>query len=225
MSTTENTIEVISADGFCFNAYHVPPTGPRKGGLVMIMDIFGVTPHVREVCDDFARYGYEILSPHLFDRIRPKHQSGYSDPEIEQCIQMRSLTAYDTAIMDVQACLDRLKPAGKVGVFGFCYGAVISFLAACRCTDVTAASTWYGSQIKNFVDETPHCPMVCHFAERDEGIPLSVVHEIREAQPGIGVFVYPAEHGFYTDQPELHDPNASALSQKRTLRLFSQFIG
>ena len=56
------------ADGFEFEAYHVAPEDARRGGLVLIQEIFGVTPGIRELADGFAADGYVVVAPAMFDR-------------------------------------------------------------------------------------------------------------------------------------------------------------
>jgi carboxymethylenebutenolidase len=58
-------------DGATIGVYHVAPPGQRRGGLVLIQEIFGVTDHIREQCDIYAAEGYEVLAPALFDREAP----------------------------------------------------------------------------------------------------------------------------------------------------------
>src|SRR3546814_12372743 len=58
--------------------YHTQPKGERRGGLVLIQEIFGVTDHIRELADDYAADGYDVLSPALFDREHPGFESDYS---------------------------------------------------------------------------------------------------------------------------------------------------
>ena len=42
------------ADGFILDTSHVAPEDARHGGLVLVQEIFGVTEHIRELCDGFA---------------------------------------------------------------------------------------------------------------------------------------------------------------------------
>ncbi len=58
-------------DGFEFGAYHAAPKDARRGGLVLIQEIFGVTQGIRELADGFAEDGYEVLAPSMFDRSEP----------------------------------------------------------------------------------------------------------------------------------------------------------
>ena len=59
-----------------------------RGGLVLVQEIFGVTDHIRELCDEYAADGYEVLSPALFDREHPGFESDYSGPQFERAVQL-----------------------------------------------------------------------------------------------------------------------------------------
>ena len=77
---------VYRVTGFVFHAPLIlPPTGTRRGGLVLIQEIFGVTDHIKECCDSYAAEGYEVLGPALYDREAPGFAVSYSpeDPTDE----------------------------------------------------------------------------------------------------------------------------------------------
>ena len=59
------------SDGKTVGVYHATPYGVRKGGLVVIQEIFGITSHIKEVCDSYCAEGYEVMAPSLFDREEP----------------------------------------------------------------------------------------------------------------------------------------------------------
>lgn len=42
--------KMIMSDGAEIAVYHAEPTGRRKGGLVLVQEIFGVTDHIRDLC-------------------------------------------------------------------------------------------------------------------------------------------------------------------------------
>src|ERR1700733_4821734 len=78
------TISLTSPqDGFAFGAYRAPPDDARRGGLVLIQEIFGVTDHIRELADGFAADGYETLAPSLFDRQQRGFAAGYDAAGVE----------------------------------------------------------------------------------------------------------------------------------------------
>ncbi|HYJ43985.1 MAG TPA: dienelactone hydrolase family protein, partial [Xanthobacteraceae bacterium] len=48
---------LTSSDKFQLGAYRADPSGPSKGGIVVIQEIFGVNHHIRAVCDRLAGEG------------------------------------------------------------------------------------------------------------------------------------------------------------------------
>ena len=48
MATRGQMIRMKMSDGAEIGVYHVEPTGARRGGLVLIQEIFGVTEHIRD---------------------------------------------------------------------------------------------------------------------------------------------------------------------------------
>ena len=74
-------------DGFSFEAYHAPPRDARRGGLLLIQEIFGVTDHIRELCDGFAADGYEVIAPAFYDRLEPGFAADYSEAAIQKGVQ------------------------------------------------------------------------------------------------------------------------------------------
>src|SRR5271165_2332192 len=61
-------VSLVASDGFKLGAYRAEPSGPAKGGVVVIQEIFGVNHHIRAVCDRLAAEGYIAEAPALFDR-------------------------------------------------------------------------------------------------------------------------------------------------------------
>ena len=74
------TITLRGADGFEFSAYHEQPFTPRKGGVIVIQEIFGIDRHVRADVERWAKAGYEAIAPSLYDRRERGFTAGH-DPE------------------------------------------------------------------------------------------------------------------------------------------------
>ncbi len=81
-------IKMKMSDGAEIAVYHAQPLGERKGGLVLIQEIFGVTDHIRELCDEYAADGYEVLAPALFDREHPGFEAEYSGGDFERAVEL-----------------------------------------------------------------------------------------------------------------------------------------
>ena len=69
------------SDGVEVSVYHAQPEGQRRGGVVLVQEIFGVTDHIREMAEEYASDGYEVLAPALFDREHPGFEAGYTGPD------------------------------------------------------------------------------------------------------------------------------------------------
>ncbi len=208
------------SDGAEIAVYHATPAGERRGGLVVVQEIFGLTEHIREVADEYAGDGYEVLAPALFDREHPGFEAAYSGPDFERAVELaRKLHPFDLSLKDTQTCVDALD--GPVFVVGYCYGGSVAWMAATRLTGVAAASGYYGSQIPGVIDEEPKVPVIAHFGRYDHGIPMEGVETvIAKDWPNAEVYVYEAGHGFNSDRrKDYHEPSAD-LAKERTLALF-----
>jgi carboxymethylenebutenolidase len=209
------------SDSASIGVYHVPPAGERRGGIVLVQEIFGVTEHIRELCDGYAADGYEVLSPALYDREEPGFAVGYTGSEFKRALELRDIHPVETSITDVQTCVDALKDKGPVFVVGYCYGGSIAWFAATRMTGVAAASGYYGSMIPAAADEGPKVPVILHFGRNDHGIPMDGVERvIAKDWPNATVYVYEAGHGFNSDRRDDYSPESAKLARERTLALF-----
>jgi carboxymethylenebutenolidase len=206
-------------DGFEFGAWHVPPRDARRGGLVLVQEIFGVTGHIRQLCEGFAEDGYEVIAPSFYDRLERDFAADYSPEGIQTGLDYSVATRWDQVQSDLQAAIDAL--AGPVFVAGYCWGGAAAWLAACRCEGLAAASAFYGRRISELVEETPKVPTILHFGKTDASIPPDKVEEIRARHPEIPIYLYAAGHGFVSDRAD-HDADSARLARLRTLAHFSR---
>lgn len=207
-------------DGFELAAYHVRPDDARRGGLLLIQEIFGVTDHIRELADGFAEDGYEVIAPSLYDRLEPGFAADYSPEAIQKGVQYSQATPWDQVAGDAQAAIDALKP--PVFVTGFCWGGAATWLAACRCEGLSAAACFYGRRISELKDETPRCPTILHFGKTDASIPPERIEEIAAVHPDIPIYLYDAGHGFVSDRRSDYHPDSARLARLRTLAHFAR---
>lgn len=209
------------SDGAEIGVYHVGPVGPRRGGLVLIQEIFGVTDHIREQCDLYAAQGYEVLAPSLYDREEPGFQAGYEPEDREKAIRIaRGEHPFDLSVKDSQTCIDALRAKGPVFIVGYCYGGSVAWAAACRCTGLAASSGYYGGNIGQMAEETPRCPTILHFGRQDAHIPPAVAEKVKRLHPDVMVYLYDAGHGFNSDRRADYNETAAKLARERTLELF-----
>jgi carboxymethylenebutenolidase len=217
------TIRIAMDDGFEMPVYHAEPEGKRRGGLVLVQEIFGVTEHIRELCEGFAEDGYEVIAPSFYDRAAPGFQADYSAGSVAQGRKLSAAAPWAQVQGDLQAAIDALD--GPLFVTGFCWGGAAAWLAACRCEGLAAASCFYGRRIGELVDETPTVPTILHFGKTDPTIPLEKVEAIRDRHPELPIYLYDAGHGFVSDRRADYDADSARLARLRTLALFSRSGG
>ena len=219
--------QLTASDGFTLGAYEALPQGTPKAAIVVIQEIFGVNMHIREVADGYAEAGYAAIAPQIFDRVEPDVELGYTDQEEFDKglkIAFEGLQMENT-LKDLQAAVDAVSDHGKVGVVGYCFGGLLTWLSACELSGVAAASAYYGGGVAGEAGRAAKCPVIMHFGEKDAHIPMSDVEKVRQAQPDIPIYVYDADHGFNCDHRESYDAPSAATAKERTLAFFGENLG
>ncbi len=214
---------LTAQDGHRLSAYVAEPPGPPKGGLVIIQEIFGLNGHIRDICDRWAAKGWLTCAPALFDRVERGVDMGYDAGTTAKGRDLRAQLGWEEPLLDIAAARDAVQRAGKVGVMGFCWGGSVAWLAACR-SGVSAASCWYGGQIRDFAGEAPGCPVEMHFGRNDPLIPQDTVEAVHRAQPDATIYLYDAGHGFNCDRRPDFDAESSALASQRADAFFTRHL-
>ncbi len=218
------TVVLTASDGHRLESYRVRPTIERKGGVVVVQEVFGVNGHIREVCEGFAADGYEAIAPALFDRIRPGVELGYDEAGVAEGRELAAAIGWDKPMLDIAAAAQAVDPEGRAAVVGYCWGGSWTWVAGCRLA-VGCAVCYYGRHIPDLLGERPGVPVLMHFGAEDASIPLENVERIRQAHPNIPIHVYEgAGHGFNCDHRASFHPQAAALARRRTLAFFAEHL-
>lgn len=224
MRTTKQTIQLTSADGAQFAAYHVRPEVEAKAAIVVLQEIFGLNAHIRGVADDYAAQGYEVMAPALFDRIERGVELGYDAEGLAKARQFPPKLGWDDPLRDIAATVAALTAVGKVGVVGYCWGGSLAYLCSTRLSGISAAVGYYGSAIARHAHEVPRVPTLLHFGENDQSIPATDVDNIRSQRPEVLVQVYPAGHGFNCDARASYSQPSAELARQRSLAFFAEHL-
>jgi carboxymethylenebutenolidase len=216
------SIESVAADHFAFPAYHASPAGERKGGVIVIQEIFGIDEHVKRDVDRWAALGFEAVAPALYERREPGFLAHHDEDGIRAGISHAMATPREQVLADIAACRDYLKDRGKVCIVGYCYGGSYAWIAAGEVGGLAAASSYYGSMVQANAGLKPMCPTVVHLGRLDAGIPADAVKAaVEAANPTVPVYIYEdAGHGFNNEDPERHSAASAELARQRTLELF-----
>jgi len=217
-------LQLRAADGHGFSSYLVRPEGRARGGIVVVQEIFGVTAHIKRVAEQFAAAGYLAIAPALFDRQARDVDLAYDDAGIARGVGYMQKVDFAEVMLDLQAAIDTVAHAGAVGMVGYCWGGLVTYLAGSR-TSIAAGVAYYGGGITRFLEPVPRCPMQFHFGEQDTHIPLRDVEKIRVAFPQGDYHTYAAGHGFNCTDRASYDASAAHLAFARTKEFFGTHLG
>ena len=219
-------IELKAADGHKLAAYRAESQGKPRGGVVVIQEIFGVNSHIKAVADGYAKDGYLVIAPAMFDRAQRGYDTGYSQPEIQAGIAVMQKLDWKQTMLDTDAAVAEAKKAGKVGIVGYCWGGTVCWVAAARLSGLTCSAPYYGGGMPGFIGEKPKIPTMCHFGELDQSPTLEQSRAIAKAHPEITAHFYPgAGHGFNCDQRGSYHAESAKLARQRTVEFFRKHIG
>ena len=218
-------IELTASDGRPLAAYRADPAGKPRGGIVVIQEIFGVNSHIKSVADGFARDGYVAIAPAMFDRVQQNVDLGYSPDDIAKGREIRGKVTTDMAMKDAQAAVKEVAKAGKVGIVGYCWGGFVAWMAANKVSGLACAVPYYGGGILDNTNVAPKVPLMGHFGDQDQHIPVAGVKQLAEKYPQHQIFIYAADHGFNCDQRGSYNAAAAKQARERTLAFFRQHVG
>lgn len=221
MTNSGRTLTLKSGDGAAIDCYHVEAQGKRRGGLIVVMEVFGVTADIRRVADGYAQDGFEVLAPAFFDRLEKGFEADHSEAGIQRSIAKAQANGMDNPRRDVEMSRDYLKPRGPVFMVGYCYGGAVCLASSFLVSGLAAVSSYYGSLANFYEGQKPRCPIICHFGKNDPYIPLDAVERLGKLHPDIPIHLYDAGHGFNSSNRADYHPPSAKLARERTLALFA----
>ena len=231
---TAKFIDIAAADGGRFGAYLAVPEAGSGPGLVLIQEIFGVNQQMRDVADLYAAEGYLVLCPDLFWRIEKGIELGQSEADWQKAFALFQKFDIAKGVDDITATVKALRGltqcTGKVGALGFCLGGKLAYLAAAR-SGVDCAVCYYGVGIEQSLDVAAGitCPLVMHFAEKDQYVSVAAVEQIKArfaGRPEIEIYLYPGvDHGFNRKTGAHYDKPAAGMAHSRTITLLRKVMG
>jgi carboxymethylenebutenolidase len=218
-------IDLTATDGHQLAAYRADPPGKPRGAIVVIQEIFGVNSHIKQVTDGYAADGYVAIAPAMFDRVQKNFDVGYSPGDIAKGREVRGKITNDMAMKDAEAAVKAASGAGKVGMVGYCWGGLVTWLAAAKLPGLAAAAPYYGGGILDNAELEPKVPLMGHFGERDAHIPVDGVKQLAAKHSKHQIFIYAADHGFNCDHRGSYDAPAAKQARERTLAFFRKHVG
>jgi carboxymethylenebutenolidase len=224
-------VKLKAPDGHELDAYVAHPAGEAIGAIVLIQEIFGINGHIRSVADGYAKDGFLVVAPALFDRFERGLELKYDGEDAKKAFELYPKLNPDVQLKDVAAAYEFAKRAGKgIGVIGFCYGGLVSWVTATRGETLKIQPSccvgYYAGGIGKYAAEDPSCPVMLHFGAEDTHIGKDQIEAVRSAHPEVEIFVYEgAGHAFNRDvDPKAHHAASAKLARERTLKFLKTHI-
>jgi carboxymethylenebutenolidase len=211
----------------------VTPAGPGPFPAVLLTTaIAGINPYVEDVAARLADDGYACLILDYFTRREGPPDLSTMDRILAAVAELpdgQVLADMAAGITLLQARPD-IAP-GRVGLVGFCIGGSYALLGAARLNGVRCAVSFYGMlRYPTPTGNKPvgpldvahelRCPVLGHFGQEDQVVPLDDVLELRKrvSRQAAEIYTYPgAGHAFHEDfRPQVYRAVAAHEAWSRT---------
>lgn len=247
MADTVRGVTDVEVGGSTMPIFTSRPDGDgKRPAVIVIQEIFGVNENIKGIADRFAAEGYVAAAPDMF------HREGYNVEvpfdDMARGAGIRGKLTNDDVVADVTAAVEALRndptvDSNNIGIVGFCFGGMVSYLSAARVDGIKAAAIYYGGGIlprpdapadaPRLLDATAAdvaAPLIGFWGDQDGGIPVAAVNEIGATLTSNGKsienHVYEgAGHGFFCDERGSYNEAASSDAWPKTLAFFAQHLG
>lgn len=208
------------------------PAAGRGPGILLVQEIFGVSPYIRRRAADLAALGYVVLVPELFWRLgvaAVPNGPGMLDEGLALSQRFDWPTGVADTVAAQRALRERAEVSGPSALVGFCFGGGMAFeVAATESPDALVA--YYGSALPRLLDLAPRvtCPTLMHFGTADAYLDPPTVARIAGAVEPQGTRVElhdGAGHAF--DNPDFvaYHADASAAAWAQTTAFLAEQLG
>jgi carboxymethylenebutenolidase len=219
-------------------AYLAVPDKACRGSILLIQEIFGVTPAMRAIADDYAREGYTVLVPDIYWRIERNLDLGNGEDPSQRDEAVRYSTRYNESLGtdDLVAAAEWLRTASgvssKPALMGFCLGGRMAVRVAAK-ADFACMVSMYGVGLTKLAPEisATRCAMQFHYGDNDNHNSPAAIDEVRSIvasrqRRDDEFFVYTgAEHAFYNRfRLDRFNPDAHQLARQRVLTFFEHHL-
>ena len=213
-----------------FDAYLASPAISRTPAILLLPEMFGLSPAMRQAADDYARDGHVALVPNLFWRAQNPATIGYDGEQWRAANDRLEGFDIDLAVQDLAQAVALLRErAGTEAVVavGHCIGGRIAVLAQAR-LGLAGAVSYYGLGLSNYPADLARLsgPVQLHYGLADPHVSsgeIDAVTGLVAARPNVAVYCYPeAGHSFVNPFRPMFDSAKAALVRQRTTDLLHQ---
>ena len=216
----------FQSNGTTTDGYLATPATGKGPGILVIQEWWGLVPHIKDVCDRFAREGFTALAPDMY------HGATASEPDgAGKLFMALNIAQAEKDLRGAATYLVGQSSTTKLGAVGFCMGGQLALFAATLNPNVGATVNFYGIHPNVKPDYRKLSgPVLGLFAEKDGFVTPQVAKEVDAAIKAAGrqseIHVYPGvDHAFFNDtNKDAYNKPAADDAWKRTLAFFRQHL-
>lgn len=221
-------------DNTKMSTYTAMPNDKNKhAGIIVFQEAFGVNNYIRDVTERFAKLGFIAIAPELFHRSAESFEGDYNNFEGVKK-HMREITN-EGLINDIKAGYNWLTDhpqilSEEICTVGFCLGGKVSFLANSS-VQLKAAVSFYGGGINTLLDRTKNleAPHLFFWGGLDKHITPDIVSNNVDSlnknnKKYVNVIFSDADHGFFCDQRDSFNQNASSQAWVLVLEFLNTYV-
>lgn len=185
--------------------------------VVVLHEIYGVNQHMKNVCDQLSKTGYDVVCPDLLGGDEP-----YSYEQEEIAYKNFMNVGFMRVVDIVRPTLRHLRSTYRtVNVVGYSVGATVAWVCGAEPGLVDAFVAYYGSRIRDYLDVQPQCPSLLLFPIQETSFNVDdVIAKLRE-KINVSVHKYDGLHGFADPQNHNYSECTSRQAFDDTIRFFS----
>lgn len=235
----------IDVGGSPMQSYLARPKGSGPWpAIIVLMEIFGVNSHIRQVAERLAAEGYVAIAPNYYHRTTENLELEYSDRDVVTGRKHKEATSRAGLLVDLRAVIQYLherkdvEPKNAMGCIGFCFGGHVAFIAASM-KEIKATAAFYPGGVATTSPgggepTVTHAreiqgDIICLFGEDDPLIShedtVIVEKALKDAGVKQEVIRYSnTGHGFFCDQRQDYDPSAAEDAWLRVKALFTRVL-
>ena len=204
--------------------------------VVVIHEIFGLTPWIRSVADQLAADGFIAIAPDLLTGRVPTNVTNLPDSATEAAARAAIQGLNRDVVQQQLGAVARYAmalPAAtrKYGVVGFCWGGSTSFAHAVAAPTLGASVVYYGGSPPSAQLASVRAPVLGLYGGNDQRVNATIPAAdsamkamgktyVTHIDPGAG-------HGFLRQQTGANGANLEATRQAwpETIRFFREHLG
>jgi carboxymethylenebutenolidase len=231
--TTRRTEPVTCGDAGQMDLHVWTPDAGGSAAILLIQEIFGVGPYIRDVAKRLADAGYVVGAPDVFWRFAPGWEADHTEAGLGSSIEKVQNLDFQLAVGDCVAALARLGELGGVtrapGVLGFCLGGTLAWGVAVT-DEPSVCVSYYGSGVPSMIEmiERVQCPALFHFGNDDSYISNDGVDAVGAAiagREGFAINVENAGHAFDNHEaPMFYNESAANAAWAKTMAFLTHYL-